>query len=334
MEEDYPMKSRRDSAFFFKIDDINDKTPVRDLFTIDKDLCAMTDKGIYILKHADEIDPERTNVHVPNSQKKILSRGLEDEIVGRILLTGRKLFNKKVVATALNCDTALSITFKVTKLLIEMQDIEAQLTTKINNIVGNGLKIGEDKAVHLPNISNLSTQIDNFIRKADQIRDNIITYLKLAYDSGHGKKTLQNLYSDIVNKSGKSSGLAQFLNDRMQSLVFIRNLRNGLEHPKEDDQTIILDFRMESDGAVHLPSIELINKDTQQPRMQITTFVKQINTYLLETVESLIVHICLNNIAKSNLEISISELPVETRLHTNTRFSYVTKLKDDWVPFT
>jgi hypothetical protein len=41
-------------------------------------LYTLTDKGVYLTRLADDIDPERTNINVPNIHKKVLEYGFEN----------------------------------------------------------------------------------------------------------------------------------------------------------------------------------------------------------------------------------------------------------------
>jgi hypothetical protein len=130
------------------------------------------------------------------------------------------------------------------------------------------------------------------------------------------------------------SHLAQFVNNIMPALKFIRNLRNATEHPKEDDCVLMKDFILELDGTIFPPSIELINMDTPEPRVHITTFMEQMNNYLIETIEVLLVHLCISNMANLDgfFDCCIMELPPEMRRQKNVRFSYAVKMQDQWVP--
>lgn len=298
-------------------------------------LYAITNKAIYLIKLADEIDPKRTNPNIPNLQKKVLNHGLDNEVIGSILLTAKILFDKNRLNPTFNCHAALSISFELTKLLTEMQDIHIDLAKDIDNIVKQGLGAGGDRSLKLPSTQKLETRVDVFIKKADQVRNNIMACLKLLYNSGRNKKIIENIYSDIVAKHGMQSGLAQFVNSIVPVLKFIRNLRNAIEHPEDDNYILVKDFILEFDGTVFSPSIESINKDTPQPRMHITTFMKQMNNYLIETIEVFLVHLCISNMINMDgcFECRIMELPPEMRRHKNVRFSYVAKIQGQWVPF-
>lgn len=333
MQPEDLINKKRDSAGSFEVGDPNDMTPIGDIFTTDENLYAITNKAIYLLKLADEIDPDRTNPNLPNLQKKVLNHGLDNEVIGRVLLTAKILFDKNHHGPEFNCHEALSNSFELTKLLTEMQDIHTDLAKDIDTIMKQGLNTGIDRSLRLPTTPKLETQVEAFIKKADQVRNNIIAYLKLVYNSGTNKKTIENLYSDIDAKHGTQSGMAQFVYSIMLPLKFIRNIRNAMEHPKDDNRVLTKDFILESVGTVYPPSIEFINKDTPQPKMLITSFMEQMNNHLIEIIESLIVHLCVSNMGHFNgFKCCIMELPPERRRHKNTRFSYAIRIQGQWQP--
>lgn len=333
MKDDDLIHRKRNSAFSVTVDDPNDMTPIGDMFAIDDDFYVIKSKAIYIVKLADDIDPNRTNINLPNLQYKVLNHGLENEIVGRVLLTAKVLFDKNHLGPNLNYHAALSNAFKLTKLLTEMQDIHDKLASEINTIIQQGMRLGDDNSLRLTTTIKLATSVETFVRKADQVRDIILAYLKLVYSSGTNKKITENLYSDIVSKHGEESGLAKFVKSITLFLKFLRNFRNAIEHPKEDHRASLKDFTLAPNGTVDPPTIELINNETPQSRIFVVSFMEQVTSQLTDVVEYLMAHLCISNIGYfGDFECGIMELPPERRRHINVRFSYVIKIQGQWQP--
>lgn len=333
MKADELIHRKRISACSFKVGDPNDMTPIGDMFATDDDLYVITSKAIYLVKLADDIDPVRTNLNLPNSQKIVLNHGLENEIIGRVLLTAKILFDRNHLGPNFNYHAALSNAFELTKLLTEMQDIHADLASEIDTIIQQGMRMGDDRSLRLPTTTKIETRVETFIKKADQVRDIILAYLKLVYSSGTNKKTIENLYSDIVTKHGEESGLSKFVENITLFLTFLRNMRNAIEHPKEDHRASIIDFTLAPNGTVDPPTIELINNETPQSRILVTSFMEQVTSQLIDIVEYLMAHYCVSNMGYfGDFECGIMELPPERRRHNNVRFSYVIKIQGQWQP--
>ena len=56
--------------------------------------------AIYRVQLADEIDPERTNIAIPNTHQKVLSYGTDFPYVRQTLMTARRLFSNNVLGPA------------------------------------------------------------------------------------------------------------------------------------------------------------------------------------------------------------------------------------------
>ncbi|MFL6464671.1 MAG: hypothetical protein ACJ73N_09720, partial [Bryobacteraceae bacterium] len=288
---------------------------------------------IYLMRLADNIDPERTNISAPNIHKKILAHGFENDLVGRILLLAKVLFDKTHLGPDFDCDSAKSAAFEATKLLLDMRDIHALLSAEIHSIMEKGLLPDTGRSQNIPTVNDLETHIKTYVHKVDQVRDIVIGLFKLVYGAGKSKKILEHIKDTIVAKHGANSDLDQFFDQIKPVLEFTRNLRNGVEHPKPDYRLIILDFNPTAAATVTPPTVELVHADTPQPKMLVTSFMEQMNDQFTGIVEWLIVNLCLSNMGHfGGFECGIMELPAERRRHKGTRFSYAVRLNDQWQP--
>jgi len=59
-------------------------------------LHVVMEHAIYAVQLADQVDPERTNAAVPNTQQRILSIGTRDPEVARIFLTAHAMFKSAI----------------------------------------------------------------------------------------------------------------------------------------------------------------------------------------------------------------------------------------------
>lgn len=71
----------------------DDQSAITAIFPIGDDLYAVKERGIYEVRLADRIDPNRTNIAMPNTQQRVLNYGSDAPVVGRTLLTAKELFN-------------------------------------------------------------------------------------------------------------------------------------------------------------------------------------------------------------------------------------------------
>ena len=333
MPEKRDIDRKREGAFTIEICDPDDKTPIRLGFSDSQNFYTIKDKSIYAIKLADDIDPQRTNIHVPNTHQKILEYGFENDLVGRILLLAHKLFVESRLGRDFRCKEALSISLEGTRLLLEMREIHAQLHSDEKVIIEGGFLPDKGRSQNIPTVKNLDTRVKIYIRKADRVRELIIEIFKLAYSAGNDKKTLENLKASITEKHGEESDFVKYFNENEVFLRFFRNLRNGDEHPKEKERTVIRDFNLRPEGNCDPPTIELIHPLTPQEQTPISAFMEQVNTTLVNIFECVIFMVCRNNMWNfGNFECEITEMPLERRHHRDTRFCYAMKLNGQWIP--
>src|SRR6267154_5600200 len=105
-----PIDIQRDSAGSFSLNADGDGTPIREMFSLNDTLLIITERAIYEVKVADQIDPERQNPNIPhNVQRRILELGTDSELVGRTLLTARNLFRSEYLSESIDVKQALTL---------------------------------------------------------------------------------------------------------------------------------------------------------------------------------------------------------------------------------
>ena len=87
-----PIHRLRESAGSMKITTPDDDTPIREMISTGERLLVVKDKAIYEVTLADQIDPERTNLAVPNTVQRVLSFGAQEAWVGKVVLIAREFF--------------------------------------------------------------------------------------------------------------------------------------------------------------------------------------------------------------------------------------------------
>ena len=74
-------------------------------------LFFIKEKSIYEFIFADAVDPDRTNFDLPNNiQKIIATQGSDSEIVGRTILTAKRLFQPELFSSVTNINISIELT--------------------------------------------------------------------------------------------------------------------------------------------------------------------------------------------------------------------------------
>ena len=86
MNEKKPIDLKRNSAGSAEIG-TKEEGAILDMPKIGERLLVIKEKAVFEFMFADNIDPKRTNINLPNNiQKQILNKGADSEIVSRTLL--------------------------------------------------------------------------------------------------------------------------------------------------------------------------------------------------------------------------------------------------------
>ena len=119
-----PIEKFRDSGGAFTVGSEEDGTPITEMFPLDSELLLITQKAIYEVKMADQLDPKRENPNIPhNVQRRILDLGTDSEFVGRTLLTAKALFKKEFLPSPIDINRALVLTFEALRDIIAMDSV-------------------------------------------------------------------------------------------------------------------------------------------------------------------------------------------------------------------
>ena len=89
--------------------------------------------AIYRLLLADDIDPERTNISIPNGHQRIASQGSDSEIVARSFLTANALFNSNHFDGTADVKQVIDLSMSIMKELLAAQSIESGLISELSS---------------------------------------------------------------------------------------------------------------------------------------------------------------------------------------------------------
>jgi hypothetical protein len=316
----------RDAAFTGKIGSTEDASAIREFIEIDGLMYVVKDNGIYSYKLADQIDPDRTNIGVPNVQQQIAKYGAADDVVCRTLLTGKKLYQKFQLGQEFDDVRALSLTFELMRDLLAAKEMAGEFR-KAEDAGKQAIINRKDDGYGfaLPSSSDLKADVKSFIQRLDHAYVSLFKIVKLFYPDCPQKQWFDSFYECVCEKYGKDSQFAEMLEDSLWFLRFIRNMRTGIEHRDADQEIKIRDFELAPE-AVHLPSIEVLNSDTPHSRVSIADFSAHMVDRFSKITELLIAFMAgMNAKPFGEIPVGVYVLPEEQRGQNKlVRFSYGT----------
>ena len=304
----------------------DDRSAIKSMFAIGGVFHAIKERGIYVIRLADEIDPGRTNPSLPNTQQRVLAYGSDSELVGRTLLTAKNLFNSTYLPKSFDHERALVLAFDALKDLAAMQgsaaDYQKAETEAIADFESQQQTQG---ALALPAIGDTKSRCKTFAQKADHASGALHKIAKLFYKASDVGTGFSALAKFAERKYGKDDPFTKFLVAVVPFMTFIRETRDCLEHEhsRQDQKCIVTDFTLAHDCTIVRPTIEVRYRKAQYPAEPVLEFMVQVNGELPKVIEMMMAYMCSKHVQFfGGLPIQVVELPEHQRGEKYVRFSY------------
>jgi hypothetical protein len=324
MTEKRSIDRRREAAMSVEVGADGDTSPITGMITIGGILHIVKSEGIYEIRLADEIDPQRVNPNIPNTQRRVLRLGSDSELVGRTLLTAKKLFDPKFVRPGVDCVGALSLAFEALKDLGSMSEIWAEIARAQEKVVSIGeFKAKQDGSLVLQSIENIEVLCKTFSQKADHTLQSLISIVRLFYGNDAGRRWFESLTEIAEKQYGLEDPFSKYMRAALPFLRFVRNMRNCVEHPQHDQKIVVTDFALGVDGKIVPPTIEVVHKQSPQSPVLVVRLIADLTEHLSKVFETMIAFICDRNMqAMGAFDVQVVELSPESRTEKHVRFSY------------
>lgn len=313
---------QRDAAFSMRVGG-DDHSGIMHHLSTGNALYIIKEEGVYQLKTADNIDPERLNPNIPHQNQQILPAGYNNEIVGKILLTAKTLFDEHNATVKPFIADLFEHSIVLTRQILELDAMARELiddiTRKENELEE---KTFEPNAVCVPSVSGMDTKLHNILSKADKAKNTILDLYRLQFMPNAQKRpTLDELNKAAEKVFEAEPQLIEGWKGNAQYFGLIRNARNASEHPDENKEVALSDFAMWPDGKIYPPLVELKHKDTPIRLLPLVEFLDFIRNSMLEQAECALVLIRHAGLLQHNpLKEGIAEFPEEERRHKYVRF--------------
>jgi hypothetical protein len=323
MKEKRPIDIKRESGGMADIGTKEDGA-IKQMIKIGERLIILKEKSIYEFMMADDIDPERTNIKLPNNiHKLIIDQGSESEMVSKIFLTANTLFNKGTFDKSVDVQKALNLTLD---LIQELAILESEINSylKKEEEVSKEYESKRDKPVSysIPSIGNAKNRCTTIFQKADHIEQTLMKIITIFYpNDGLTQQSHFPKFSEIVKeKYGEKDSFTEFLESTLDFMKLIRSLRNALDHQLKGVE--VYDFELATNSDVLAPSIELDFKGSKLERQSLSEFLKILIPNYIHICELTIVHLAGRNFIPTLMQQAIREIPEEKRRNKFVRYSF------------
>jgi len=317
-----PIDIQRDCGGQFKLESPDDGTTITDMFELNDSLLIATQKSVYEVKVADQIDPKRENPNIPhNVQRRILALGTDSELVSRTLLTAKNLFRKDFLPDSVNAKQALTFSFEALTDMVAMQTTAAEYElAEQKEIQAAQSRTPQQKSFALPSVTDVKTRCKTFFQKADHVEQTIWDIVRLFYPNIQAKCNFDKLRDYLKDAYGVDDGFTKFIDQALPFLKMVRNARDCLDH-RNAKGVVITDFTLSADGKISQPTIAINFRDTQQPPVDISLLMPKVVESMMNVFDNLIASLCSKNTV-SRFPAQVGVIPEKHRRNKYVQYSY------------
>jgi hypothetical protein len=282
---------KRQSAISLSVESIDDDSPITDMLSVADELYVIKERGIYLLRLADEIDPHRHNPDLPNVIQKIAHVGSDSEVLGRSLLTAMSLLKRAYIEKEFDNDDALRICLHFALDAAALAEIATAFEASVRNAIDRVEdRRKEDGSLLMPSIADVQVKVHSFIHRIDHALRSLLEIIWMFYPNTAGKG--YGAFRVCISKCyGDHDPFVQFMHEACEFIKPIREMRNCMEHPQKDRLLRIRNFVMTSASDVIYPTIELIHPATPIAAISITQFMREVVNTTLDIFESTIAYL-------------------------------------------
>lgn len=318
-----PIDRLRDSAVSMTINSTDDQSEVLATFEIDSRLCLVTGRGVYAVQLADQTDPKRTNPAIRNSLQRLLALGADDEIVSRILLTAESLCKAACLGHTFPEKRAITLAWQQTKTVAAMAKMVTEFEDDQQRIMAafDATRITATQ-ITLPTMDDAEHRFHAFAQKLGHAVNTLQELARLFYPE-LTSKWIDALTRLTLDRYGADAAFTKYIGEVGKTLLFMRDLRNMVEHPKPGLCAKVFDFRQIPSGEILVPSVEFEGSPYGTLPNALHSMMALLREGIVLMTEQLIGHLCNANLKPlAGFEIRVVTLPPEECGKSKVRLVY------------
>jgi len=318
-----PINHVRDGAGSIEVTTPEDDSAVTGMLTVGGGLYAVKEKGIYEIKFADQIDPERKNIHIPNTIQRVLPYGSSEPWVGAVLLTGHELLKKEVLNNDFDVDKAMLLVLEIAQDIASAKEVQQAFSEyQRSEVEKYDLKVSKNHSLALPSVDGVANKCKEFFQKSDHALGGLFRIVKL-FNPSVGRGGWESLQKEVGKEDGKVDNFSETLEDMVPFLQFVRNSRNCVEHPRTEQRIVTTNFGISPENQLLPPLIEVVHPQTPQKPVPIVELMAQMVNSIVNIVEIMLAFLCNRKIQPiAGFPVQVHTFPENQRRIKNVKYGY------------
>ncbi len=312
------IREARDSAVNLKFHlDENDK--IKSLFPRENGLFVVTMNKVLRLRSPDDLDPSLDEPNAPWEQSIFLTTGSCDPLVARTILQTDKIAEIFFGKQSQEYKALMDISWEVLSSLISMSYIRERLERRISEVIAivqkdpEGFTKGKSPK-SLPIVEYYEIEFRSFVNEMRSVLSKISELFEVLtganINSGHFHKAIEW----AKENKGENGLLTKMLIGDQSWIKLWIDVRNAIEHPSKDKYIETLNFSLQKNRDVRLPTWRFIHpeySDMARPQNLLEVFSTAIN-HVLSFFENLQI-VLLDDHCPNTFKVGYTEIPVDER---------------------
>lgn len=262
----------RDAGVSLELD-LEEGDAVQQMFGRESGLFVVTTRKILRLRSPNYLDPKREHHDVPWEQSLYLPHGSSDYIVARTILQTHRIAGIFFSHGSPKLTEIMDVSWEVMSSLISLRFIHDRLKRQIDDITSKTeenweLYTAGQNPRPLPIVNYYDIEFRSFVnevrRTLSKISELFAILTPKEFSSGHFHKALEW----IKEVRGKDSELAAMLERDLRWISAWIDIRISIEHPTKDRFIETLNFALEPNRTVRLPTWRFVHPSHDMARPQ------------------------------------------------------------------
>jgi hypothetical protein len=291
---------------------------VRQMLSRESGLFVVTRNKIIRVRGPDELDPDLEHADVPWEQSVYLPHGARDPLVARTILQTAAMAEMFFAKGSEKHRAMMDISWEVLNSLVSLRVVRERLENRVSEIIA---LVEADLDSHtngkspkpLPIVEYYDIEFRSFVNEMRRVLSKISELFGVLtpakFESGHFHKALEWARAE----RGEKSLLALMLAGDQNWIKLWIDVRIAIEHPTKTKFVETLNFSLEKDRKVRLPTWRFVHPDYNMARPQnllevFDTAIKNVLTFF-ENLQLVL----LDGHLPSNFKVGYCDIPESER---------------------
>ncbi|MFZ1741359.1 MAG: hypothetical protein WAT93_00805 [Pontixanthobacter sp.] len=267
------------------------------VMVIDERMFMLAERCLSSGVFADHIDPERTNLNLPQIiQQKELEFGVEHLFVRKTVGVAFALADATYLPDAVSSDAVLRIALDAASALASVVGVTDDLFEHQDKM-REASRAEKLTAAYVPRTPNLIGKVRQSLAALRDVEIEIKRLTTLFFPKEvHNGPWDSKFRPAFFAKYGEADDLIAWMNAAWEVLARVANHRHAMIHPNETKSVTICDYELQANGSLLAPTIEIAHQDSALAKQDVIQFLDEQVSDIAEVFEALLGYLCDLNV--------------------------------------